>query len=85
MIYKVRLHRYPDDSVTITNKEELNNLHTKKYHEYVKDVFIEHQNCMGQDLEEAADAFQDQKFQTIEKFLVKSGYDLENDFKYFSS
>jgi hypothetical protein len=55
------------------------------YKDYVKDVFIEHQNCMGQDLEEAEDAFNDQEFKTIEKFLIKSGYNLENDFKYFSS
>lgn len=82
MIYKVRLRKWIDDTVSIQSKEELNNLTTKKYYEYVKDVFVEHQNCLGQDIEEAVDTFHDQPFQTVEKWLIKSGYDLENGFKY---
>jgi hypothetical protein len=85
MLYKVRLRKWLDDSVSIVSKEELSNLHTKAYHAYVKDVFVEHQNCMGQDIEEAEDAFSDQPFKTIEKFLLKSGYDLKNDFLYRNS
>jgi hypothetical protein len=46
------------------------------YQEYVKEVFLEHYNCMGQDLEEAADIFSETKFPTIEKWLTKIGYDL---------
>ena len=55
-----------------------------KYHDYVKDVFTDHQMEFGQDEQEAIDAFSSQEFQTIEKFLIKSGYDLENGFLYDS-
>jgi hypothetical protein len=55
------------------------------YKEYVKDVFIEHQIACGpyaMDPEEAADTFQEQQFSTVEKWLVKNGYDLVNDYNY---
>jgi hypothetical protein len=54
------------------------------YHQYVKDTFIEHQICYGQDVQEAEDTFHDQDFNTIEKWLIKNGYDLENEYKYIS-
>jgi hypothetical protein len=56
-----------------------------EYKEYVKDVFIEHQISCGpysMEVAEAEDTFNDQPFSTIEKWLIKSGYDLENGYKY---
>jgi hypothetical protein len=85
MIYKVRLKKWIDDTISITDKQELNNLTTKAYYDYVQEVFTDHQTGHGQDEEEAADAFSSQEFKTIEKFLVKSGYDLTNDFLYRNS
>lgn len=52
------------------------------YQEFVKDTFIEHQIAFGQDVEEATDIFNETKFESIEKFLIKSGYDLgENNYE----
>lgn len=55
------------------------------YKTYVKDTFIENQMNYGAGEDEALDAFNSQPFEKIEKWLIKSGFDLENEFKYFSS
>lgn len=52
------------------------------YQEYVKDVFLEHQNCMGQDLEEAENTFNETKFIKIENWLYKIGYDLATEYSF---
>lgn len=44
--------------------------------ELVKDIFLEHQNCMGMDLEEATDIYEDTPFPQIERFLLKQGYEI---------
>jgi hypothetical protein len=46
------------------------------YQEFVRDTFIEDQIAYGLDVEEAADLFSETPFHKIEKFLIKSGYDL---------
>jgi hypothetical protein len=50
-----------------------------KYTDYVKDVFIEHHNCMGMDLQEAEDLYNDSDFFALEKWLLKKGYNLKED------
>lgn len=52
------------------------------YKENIKEIFIEHQNCMGQSIEEAEDIFNETPFAKIEKWLLKNGYDLgENNYE----
>lgn len=51
------------------------------YEEHVKDVFVEHQIAMGAGVEESEDLFNDCKFETIEKWLIKIGYDLKGDYE----
>lgn len=46
------------------------------YQQYVIDVFIEHHNCMGMDIEEIRDIIKETKFSRIEKWLTRNGYDL---------
>lgn len=47
------------------------------YHLLVKELFIEHHNCMGMDLIEAEDLFNETEFKQIEKWLLKVGYTFE--------
>lgn len=49
------------------------------YKNYVKDVFVEHHISLGLDVEESNDLFEDHNFSTIEKWLIRTGYDL-NEF-----
>jgi hypothetical protein len=51
------------------------------YEQFVIDVFKEDQNCKGMDMEEIEDIITETPFKQIEKFLTKSGYDL-NDMYY---
>ena len=48
------------------------------YKEYVRDVFMEHHVSMGMDIEEAEDLFNESSFASVEKWLTKVGYDLNN-------
>lgn len=52
------------------------------YKEYVKDVFIEYHNCMGMDLEEAEDIFNESPFMKVENWLYKIGYDLAVEYRF---
>ena len=47
------------------------------YKEHVIDVFIEHHNCMGLDLEEIEELMDGLPFQQLEKWLKQCGYNLE--------
>jgi hypothetical protein len=46
------------------------------YQDHVKEVFVNHQNAMGMDIEEAEEMFQEANFAKVEKWLGKQGYDL---------
>lgn len=52
------------------------------YQKYVQDVFLEHQNCMGVDLQEAQDQLEENSFKRIENWLYKVGYDLKTDYAF---
>lgn len=47
------------------------------FYEYVKDIFVEHHNCMGMSVEESNDLFNENNFNKICKWLTKIGYDLD--------
>lgn len=51
------------------------------YEQWVKDVFVEHQNCLGMDCEEAEEIYEETDFHKIEKWLQKRGYDLKGDYE----
>lgn len=46
------------------------------YLEYVLDVFRDHADCIGQDMEEINDIIEESSLHVIEKWLTKIGYDL---------
>ncbi|WP_156187460.1 hypothetical protein [Peribacillus loiseleuriae] len=46
------------------------------YQEYVYEVFRDHHDCMGMDEEEISELIEETSFAQIEKWLTKSGYDL---------
>jgi hypothetical protein len=46
------------------------------YQEYVLDVFAEDQSAMGLCGEEIQDIIEENSFSSIEKWLIKKGYDL---------
>jgi hypothetical protein len=54
----------------------------ERYQEYVKEVFLDHHDCMGMDAEEAQDLFNESSFNRVEKWLTKIGYDLKTDFSF---
>jgi hypothetical protein len=47
------------------------------YQEYVLDVFAEDQSAMGLCGEEIQDIIDENSFSSIEKWLIKKGYDLD--------
>lgn len=46
------------------------------YQDHVKETFINHQNAMGMDIEEAEEMFMEANFAKVEKWLTNKGYDL---------
>lgn len=52
------------------------------YKEYVLEVFVEDQAAYGTCTEELNDIIEETPFKQIEKFLKKSGYDLQNDYNW---
>jgi hypothetical protein len=54
------------------------------YQEYVLQVFREDHDCKGISTEEIEDIIEENSFSSIEKYLLKQGYDLkemyENDY-----
>jgi hypothetical protein len=74
MIYTLKLKAWLDDSVSIKEVKETA-LVPKSYYD-TKETFIEHHNCMGMDLEEAEDLFNDSPYPKVRKWLKKAGYEL---------
>lgn len=65
MIYTLKLKAWLDDSISIASRKE-SDLVLKPYYD-TKEVFIEHHNCMGMDLEEAQDLFNATPYPKIRK------------------
>jgi uncharacterized protein YcgL (UPF0745 family) len=74
MIYNLKLKSRIDDRIFIDKVEE-SNLVPKWYYD-LKETFIEHHNCMGMDLEEAEDLFNDSELKQVKKWMKKSGYEV---------
>lgn len=46
------------------------------YQEWINDIFQEHHNCMGMDLDEIQDLIEDSTPEQRKKWLDKNGYDV---------
>jgi hypothetical protein len=53
-----------------------------EYTDYVKEVFLDHHDCMGMDAEEAQDLWEENSFKRIENWLYKVGYDLKTNYEF---
>lgn len=52
------------------------------YQEFVYDTFIEHENCIGVLCrEEVEDIIQENSFKSVERWLIRCGYDLKKDYE----
>jgi hypothetical protein len=69
MIYTLKLKAWLDDSISIKEVKE-SNLVPKWYYD-LKETFIEHHNCMGMDIEEAEDLFNDSELKQVKKWMKK--------------
>ncbi|GEN36587.1 hypothetical protein [Aneurinibacillus danicus] len=49
------------------------------YWEWIDDIFIEHHNCMGMDMNEVEEIMQDSTPEQRKKWLDKPGYDVSTD------
>lgn len=50
------------------------------YEQFVYDVFLADQNDIGVELDDIQDVIQRSPFSLIEKFLIKCGYNLQDEF-----
>jgi hypothetical protein len=50
---------------------------TIEYMQKVKMVFKDHHDCLGLSEEESEDLYNSSSFSTVEKWLIKQGYDIE--------
>lgn len=50
------------------------------YKEYVNDIFVEDQDCRGVSMDEIQDMLEESTFEQREKWLLKQGYDLVNQY-----
>jgi len=46
-----------------------------EYYQHVKNIFMDHHDCMGLNEEESDDLFNSAPFYQIENWLKKNGYD----------
>jgi hypothetical protein len=69
------VHTWMEQQSWITGTKE-KNYYPLPYYNMVKENFIESQMNCGLGEDEALDIFNENPFSKIEKFLIKSGYDL---------